>query len=391
MSASTYQPQTQRNTRLEAALTGGAARPQGSPDWWLLALTLVFLGLGLTMVLSSSSVASMRFYQDSYHFFKRQLFFACLGLACLGTACVLPRAWLEKRHYLFLAASLILLILCLSPAGVSVNKARRWIDLGFTRMQPMEFAKIALVLYLAYFMSAKQHIIKTFSRGVIPPFFFTGAFCLLLLLQPDFGGATVMALILFFMCLIGGTRFIYLSISAILAGGLGVLLILMEPYRFQRFTAFLDPFADAGGEGYQLVQSLYALGSGGLSGIGLGAGRQKLFYLPEAHTDFILSVLGEELGFLGISLVFILLLLLFWRGLRIALRQEDLRGRLTAFGLTMVLCLPMLLNLAVVSGSIPSKGVAMPFVSYGGTSLLSSLICAGLLLNYSRSQGKGPS
>jgi cell division protein FtsW len=206
----------------------------------------------------------------------------------------------------------------------------------------------------------------------------------LLLKQPDFGGATVLAVLLFFMCLVGGSRLLYLIISGLFAGGAAAMLIIMEPYRLQRFTGFIDPDADALGSGYQLVQSFYAMGSGGIFGTGLGAGAQKVFYLPEAHTDFILAVLSEELGLIGVTALFLLIALLIWRGMRIAFRQQDLRGRLTAFGLTLILAIPMLLNAAVVSGSVPTKGVAMPFFSYGGTSLLSSFICVGLLLNYSR-------
>lgn len=386
--------------RLKSARSGGLeklrlskAKPvpaasASAPDWWLLGVVLILLAFGLTMVLSSSGVAAMRFHNDPYYFFKRQLLFACMGLGLMALSMAVPRSFIERMQYPTLFFTLFLLVLCLSPVGVSVNGARRWLNLGFTRIQPMEFAKIALVLYLAFFMSTKQHIIKTFSKGIIPPFLITGILCLLLLAQPDFGGATVLAMLLFFMCLIGGTRLIYLLASAVLAVGAAVLLIIMEPYRFQRLTSFMDPFANAQGSGYQLVQSFYAIGSGGITGVGLGAGRQKLFYLPEAHTDFILSVLGEELGLIGISAVFILLAILFWRGLRIALRQPDLRGRLTAFGLTLVLCIPMVLNMAVISGSVPSKGVPMPFFSYGGTSLIASLICVGILLNYSRTMNE---
>lgn len=355
-----------------------------APDWWLLGVVLTLLAFGLTMVLSASGVAAMRFHNDPYFFFKRQFMFACMGLVLMVIAMAVSRSFIERMQYPVLFFVLFLLVLCLSPVGVSVNGARRWLNLGFIRIQPMEFAKIALVLYLAFFMSTKQHIIKTFSKGIIPPFLITGILCLLLLAQPDFGGATVLAMLLFFMCLIGGTRLIYLMASAALAGGAAVLLVIMEPYRYQRLTSFMDPFANQHGSGYQLVQSFYAIGSGGISGVGLGAGRQKLFYLPEAHTDFILSVLGEELGLIGITAVFILLAVVFWRGLRIAMRQPDLRGRLTAFGLTLVLCIPMVLNMAVISGSVPSKGVPMPFFSYGGTSLIASLIAVGILLNYSR-------
>lgn len=366
------------------SLRRNGSTAEGGPDLVLLGSVLILLAMGLTMVLSASGVAAQRFYDDQYYFFKKQLMFAVLGLICMWAAYVMPRALLERLHYLFLFGCIGLLLLCLSPAGVSVNGARRWLNLGFIRIQPMEFCKIALVLYLAYFMSTKQEIIKTFSRGIIPPFLLTGLMCLLLLAQPDFGGALVLAMLLFFMCLIGGTRLIYLFASGALALGSAALLVIMEPYRFKRLASSMDPFADPLGAGYQLVQSFYAIGSGGIGGVGLGAGRQKLFYLPEAHTDFILSVLAEELGLMGITLVFVLLAVVFWRGLKIALGQKDLRGRLSAFGLTLVLTIPMILNMAVISGSVPTKGVPMPFFSYGGTSLLASLIAVGLLLNYAK-------
>jgi cell division protein FtsW len=249
----------------------------------------------------------------------------------------------------------------------------------------MEFAKIALVLYLAYFMSTKQAIVKTFGKGVIPPFLITAVFCLLLLLQPDFGGAAFCALLLFFMCYVGGTRFIYLLLSAAIACAGAYLLVMDKPYRFRRLLGFLDPFADASDSGYHLVQSFYAFGSGGISGAGLGAGRQKLFYLPEAHNDFIMAVIGEEMGFIGISLVLFLLGAFFWRGMRIALSQSQLRERLISFGLLLILAISCVVNMAVVMGLVPPKGVPMPFISYGGSSLLSSLLCVGLLLNLSRS------
>lgn len=358
--------------------------PTHGPDWWLLGLALTLVALGLTMVFSSGSIAAIRLFNDQYFFFKRQVTFAVIGLFCMYTAYVVPRSFIEKLQYPILLLTFAALIFVFSPFGISVNGAKRWINLGFIRIQPMEFAKIALVLYLAFFLSTKQHIIKTFSRGVIPPFLITALLCLLLLLQPDFGGAAVLTLLLFFLCLVGGTRLIYLIFSALLACGAGALLIIMEPYRFQRLTSFMDPFANAQKSGYQLVQALYAIGSGGVFGLGLGGGRQKLHYLPESHTDFIMAVLAEELGLVGITIIFILLALLIWRGVRIAVLQPELRGRLTAFGLTLILAIPMLLNMAVVSASVPSKGVPMPFFSYGGTSLLSSMICVGLLLNYSR-------
>ncbi|MDR0339000.1 MAG: putative lipid II flippase FtsW [Desulfovibrio sp.] len=356
----------------------------GRPDWWFLAITAVLVIIGLMMVFSASGILAERMQADTYYFFKRQLLFAVESAIVLAVAAGLPRSVLHHAHYPALLISFVLLVLCLSPLGDPAKGAHRWIGFGPLRFQPMEFAKIALVLYLAYFMSTKQGIVKSFSKGVIPPFLITGLMCALLLMQPDFGAAAFCAILLFIMCFVGGTRLIYLLASALIASGGAYLLVVAEPYRFRRLLAFRDPFADASDTGYHLVQSFYAFGSGGLWGEGLGAGRQKLFYLPEAHNDFIMAVMGEEAGFVGISLIFMLVAAFFWRGMIIALRQPDLRGRITAFGLLLVPAVSCVLNLAVVMGLVPPKGVPMPFISYGGSSLLGSLICVGLLLNLSR-------
>ena len=370
-----------------AVLPGDALcdrRSPDHPDWWLFAIAAVLTAIGLTMVFSASGITAERMQADSYYYFKRQILFALVGGIGLTVAAALPRRILFSLHYPLLFLTVVMLALCISPLGISAKGAHRWIGFGPLRIQPMEFAKITLVLYLAYFLSTKQAIVKTFGKGVIPPFLITGVFCLLLLCQPDFGGAAFCALLLFFLCYVGGTRLVYLILSAIIACGGAGLLMVAEPYRFRRLLAFRDPFADAADAGYHLVQSFFAFGSGGISGIGLGAGKQKLFYLPEAHNDFIMAVMGEETGFIGISLIFLLMGALFWRGMRIALRQTRLRERLIAFGLLLNLAISSVLNLAVVMGLVPPKGVPMPFISYGGSSLLASLLCVGLLLNLSR-------
>ena len=354
------------------------------PDFWLLGLTFILLSMGLMTLLSASGVVAERMHADPLYFFKRQLSFASVGILAMLVLMATPRGILYKLQYPMLFGSLLLLLLTLTPLAAKVKGAHRWLSLGPVNIQPMEFAKISLVLYLAYFMSTKQAIVKTFSRGVIPPFAVTAAFCAILLAQPDFGGAAVLSLLLFFMCLAGGTRLIYLAISAALACGGAYLLVMHEAYRFRRILAFLDPFKVARNEGYQLVQSLYSLGSGGLWGAGLGDSKQKLFFLPDAHTDFIMAIAGEELGFIGLTFIFLLLGLFFWRAMRVAFLQENLRDRLTAFGLTLTLGLSMVLNMAVVLGVAPPKGLPMPFFSYGGSSLLATFICVGFLLNLSR-------
>ena len=356
----------------------------GSIDWWLFATVLTLLCLGLLMVLSAGGVVGERNFGDQYFFFKRQMAFVVFGLIIMLACIFFPRKFLNKLHYPTVLIVIILLVAVLTPLGIDVNGAKRWLPfLGFS-LQPMEFARIALVLYLAYFLSTHQELVKTFSKGVIPPFAITGLFCLLLLLQPDFGAAIIMLSLLFFLCLAGGTRFIYLAISFGMLVSLAVTLILNSPYRMRRLLAFMDPFKDAQGAGYQLVQSFYALADGGFFGVGMGNGRQKLLYLPEAHNDFIMSVIGEELGLLGISFVMVLFIMLFTRCYHVIVGQPELRDKLTAFGLTLIIVLGSSLNLAVIMGMVPPKGVSMPFLSYGGSSMLASLICVGILLNYSR-------
>lgn len=371
--------------RKESRVLGGTAENTGSQyDWWLFAIVLMLLCIGILMVLSASGVVAERLNGDKYYFFKRQLVYACVGGLALWIAATMPRSLLYRLQYPFLIGVIMLLLITLSPLGSRINGAQRWISLKFFSIQPLEFAKIALAFYLAYFMSTKQELVKTFSRGVIPPFAVTGLLCLLLLAQPDFGGAVVLAMILFFMCIAGGTRFIYLFVSIAIALAGAIALIVYEPYRARRLVAFLDPFEDAQNAGYQLVQSLYALGSGGFFGVGMGGSAQKMFYLPEAHNDFIMAVVGEELGFFGLSLIMGLFVMLFVRCYRIVMGQTELRDRLSAFGVTLVLALGATLNLAVVMGMAPPKGVAMPFLSYGGSSLLASMICVGLLMNFSK-------
>ncbi|MGL1861273.1 MAG: putative lipid II flippase FtsW [Pseudodesulfovibrio sp.] len=356
----------------------------GGLDHWLLTATLLLGGFGLIMVLSSSGIMAERVYDDKYFFFKRQLMFTGIGLVGMLACMQMPRRILYGLTYFWVALAIVLLGLCLTPFGVHVNGASRWINLGPINLQPLEHTKIALVLYLAYFFARKQDMVKSFSVGFLPPFIVTGFLCGLLLLQPDFGGAVVLAGLLFFMCMVGGTRISYLFTSLIFGAGAGWLLISSSPYRLKRWTAFLDPFASAQNEGYQLVQSLYAFGSGQLFGTGIGAGSQKLFFLPEAHNDFIMAVVGEELGFFGMSLFFFAIGFFLWRAFRVAITQEDLQDRFTAFGITCIIALGMILNLAVVLGTVPPKGVAMPFISYGGSSLTVSFLCAGILLNLSR-------
>lgn len=353
-------------------------------DWRLFIAMCFLLAIGLVMVLSASGIVAESAYGDKYYFFKRQLIFAASGGLALWGGALLPRWLLYKMQYPAIFFCLLLLLITLSPLSPAINGAHRWIRLGPVNLQPMEFVKIALALYLAYFMSSKQTLIKTFTRGVIPPFAVTALFCFLLLLQPDFGSAVVLASLLFFMCIAGGTRFIYLFFALALAASGALALAISAPYRMRRLLAFIDPFQDAHNTGYQLVQSLLAIGSGSFFGVGMGASRQKMFYLPEAHNDFIMAVLAEETGFVGVSVVILLFGFIFWRCYRIIMGQSTLRDRYTAFALTVILCMGVIMNLAVVMGVAPPKGVPMPLLSYGGSNLVATMLCVGLLMNFSR-------
>lgn len=358
----------------------------GPFDLWLLGAALLLAGLGLVMVFSSSGVMAERLNGNRYYFFQRQGIFALISVTLMGICAWMPRRLLHGPVYIWLFAIIGLLVLTLVPPfSVKAGGARRWMHFGPATLQPMELAKVVLVMYLAYFFSQKQKLVRSFSVGFIPPVMVTGFLGLILLLQPDFGGAVFLGMLFFFMSLVGGTRLTYLAVSMMFGIGAMGLLIASSPYRFKRWFAFLDPFKDPQNVGYQLVQSFYAFGSGGIVGAGFGAGKQKLFYLPEAHNDFIMAVLGEELGFIGVSLVFVCIGILLWRSFRVALAQDDLRDRFTAYGMALVLGLGFLLNLAVVLGCVPPKGVAMPFLSYGGSNLLSCFLCVGILLNLSRS------
>ena len=293
-------------------------------DAALLAGVLTLLGIGLVMVLSASGVMAERVMGDKYHYFVRQAAFATAGLGVMAFFAWVPRTLVIKLRYLWVGAAVLLVGLTLAgPLAQKAGGATRWLNLGPVGVQPLEFAKLALVIYLAYFFSAKQQLLDSFSKGFCTPAAVTLLLAAMLIKQPDYGGAVMTVLIFVAMAWVGGARFGHLLGTSVLAGGLGYMLLMSADYRVKRLKVFLDPFADPLGDGYQLVQSLYALGSGGPLGVGLGASRQKLLFLPEAHNDFLMAVVGEELGFAGMSLIFVLVGLVLWRGLAIAWGQEE--------------------------------------------------------------------
>ncbi len=352
------------------------------------AFSLMFLGLG--MVFIASNVMAQTNYGDPFYFVKRQGMYAFLGVGALLLGRKINYQSYQRWVYPALFFSLICLILVFIPGiGGKVRGAARWIRLGPFTLQPSEFAKIAVVLFLAYSFARKREKMKYFAIGFLPHMLVSGLFIGLIGIETDFGTALTLAAIVFTMLFVGGTRLthIVLSLGAVIF--LAVMAVLKDPKKFDRILSFLDPWKHGADVGYQLKQSLLAIGSGNLWGLGPGQSRAKLFYLPDAHTDFILSIFSEELGFLGFLLILALFTTLVIRGLRLSLKAPDTFGSYLALGLTLVIGLPAAINMGVVSGILPTKGLSLPFLSYGGSSLMASLLAVGILLNIS-SQVKRP-
>ena len=359
--------------------------PEPKPQNWdyiLLLVTLCLVGFGLVMVLSSSSILAEKRYGDPYFFFRPQVAYALAGLAIMLVFKNIPYQFFCRTSYLALLATLAGLALVLVPGlGHSAGGASRWLRLAGFSFQPSELAKLALVIYLAYSLAAKRDKIKLFAYGLVPHLFILGVLVFLVALEPDFGSAVILTLIAFIMFFVAGVRVSYLVALALMAAPVAYLFVVRSPYRLQRIMAYLSPWDDPLGSGYHIIHSMMAFATGGLTGLGPGAGRQKLFYLPEPHTDFIFAVVGEELGFIGVALVTVLFLLLIWRGLAVALNSFELEGTYLALGLTLIIGLQAFMNMAVVTGLLPTKGLALPFFSYGGSAMLVNFACMGILMN----------
>jgi cell division protein FtsW len=352
--------------------------------WAVLGLTAV----GLTMVYSASAVSAAEKMGDPLYFVKRQAVAAAVGLTAMVVLMRTGYRRLEALAYPVLVITLVTLVLVLIPGvGTVAGGARRWIRMPGFSFQPGELAKVAMVLYLARSLSRKKEKVRQFAIGFVPHTLVAGLLVILVLLQPDFGTAVTIALLLFTMLFVAGARISWLVGSVIVAAPLAIHAVASSPYRMKRILAFLDPWAHRQDIGYQVAESLMSVGSGGLFGLGLGAGKQKLFYLPEAHTDFIVSVIGEELGLVGIGLTLALFAVLVWRGVRAAFNAPDAFGAYLALGITSLLGLQAIVNMSVAFGLLPTKGLTLPFISYGGTSLTLSLGAAGVLLAISSGRG----
>jgi len=337
----------------------------------------VLLGIGLVMVASTAPASNPA--QARYLVLKHTLWLAASLVALLLTYSV-DYHRLRPFTVPLLLASLASLVAVLF-VGATVNGAKRWFRVGELSLQPSEFCKLALCLYMADFLAREQERIKTFFKGFVQPMLIMGVAFVLILREPDFGTALLIAMVTFGMLYVAGIRMIHVVPAAIASAPLLVYIAMRMPHVWQRIVTFLNPWAEPQGAGYQIVQSLIALGSGGLTGLGLGNSRQKLLYLPEANSDFVFAIIGEELGLVGAATVVALFALLFWCGLKVARRAPDLYGSLLAFGITFTIGLQAVVNIAVVTCSAPTKGIALPMVSAGGSALVATMAALGLLMN----------
>ena len=355
------------------------------PDMWLFAAVVALVSVGVVMVYSASAIIAADRFHDPYFFLKKQLFWAVLGFGCLWAAMTANYRILERLMLPLLVVSLVLLVLVLVPPfSQEINGTRRWFRWGPVSFQPAELAKFSLVVYLAHFLTRRREVVESFWLGLLPPLLVAGSMAGLVLLQPDMGSSLTLVVLVFCLLFLAGGRVRQMTLVAASALPLLAVAIYMAPYRLKRIMTFLDPWADPRGSGFQIIQSYLALGSGGLFGRGLGESKQKLFYLPEPHTDFVFAVLGEELGLLGAVFVIGLFGLLIWRGIRIGLGAPDPFGALLALGLTALLACQTLVNLGVVTGALPTKGLPLPFISFGGSALIMAMVSVGVLLNLSQ-------
>jgi cell division protein FtsW len=357
-------------------------------DPWLPALTLALVGAGVAMIYSASAPRALSAYGSSWHFAARQAAWAGLGFLVLAVgARVDYTRWGRAAGPLLVLTCLLLGAVLVPGVGVVVNGARRWLPIGPFALQPSELAKFVAVVYMAGYAARHGGALQAGGpAAVIRPMLVVGTLLGLIVVEPDLGNAVAIGAVSGVLLFVGGICWRYIVPLVGLAGAGLALAVYLEPYRLDRVRSFLDPWSDASDTGFQVVQSFLAFGSGGVTGLGLGEGRQKLFFLPEPHTDFIYAVIGEELGLLGAVLVLGLFAVFAWRGLTIARHAGEPFGRFLALGLTLMVVIQALVNMGVAVGVLPNKGLPLPFVSYGGSSLLVNLLAVGVLVNISKAR-----
>jgi cell division protein FtsW len=364
----------------------------GKYDKWLLLITVLLVGFGALMIYSCTSVVTPVLEKKGiteFYYFKRHIFTIIIGFIFMYLFYRLKPSSIKKMAIPLLIFSFVLLVLVFVPnIGVSAGGARRWIKLWPSTFQPSELVRISMVIFLAKYMSMPGYRTDSFT-SFIKPVVIMIIFQIAILKQPDFGAAMSLAFLTFAMLFLSGIRLRYPASLLVFAMPI-IIKLVMEPYRLRRLTSFLNPWEDSQSSGFQLVQSFIALGSGGLTGVGLGSSKQKLSYLPESHTDFIFSIIGEEFGFIGLSIVIALFLFLFVKGISIANKAKDEFVYYLAVGLSLMISLQALINFAVATGLVPTKGLPLPFISYGGSALLVNMTAIGILLSISRGEEIDP-
>lgn len=359
-----------------------------SADFMMIMLTLMLVIFGIIMVFSASYYWSINQFGQPYHFLIRDLFWAVTGFGWMFAAMIIDYHVLANKKIAVgaMIVSIILLALVLTPLGQNINGATRWIGVGPITIMPGEVAKICSIIFVSWYLSEKPERVLSLTRGVIPMLLLGGAYAGLIMMQPNMSTAITVLFIIMMIMFVAGMKYKHLIFLFGLGGAAMCALIFTDEdgYRLKRVTSFLDPFKDALGDGYQVVQSLLALGSGGLAGLGLGKSIQKNLYLPEPQNDFILAIIGEELGYIAIILLLIVYMFMIWGGIRIAMNAPDRFGMLLASGVTAMIGIQVLLNVAVVTSSMPATGVTLPFISYGGNALWMFMFSMGILLNVSR-------
>ncbi|MDD5465892.1 MAG: putative lipid II flippase FtsW [Candidatus Omnitrophica bacterium] len=351
----------------------------------LFTISVLLICIGIVMIYSSSSIYAWEKYGDSFYFLKRHLFFLLAGLLLTFLVMLVDYHLFRKHARLLLWIAFALLVLVLIPGiGREVSGARRWFRFKFISFQPAEFANLALIIYISDFICRKGDKIKLLLKGFIPPVCVLGAIALLILLQPDLGTVIALGSVILIMLFVAGSRGSYILSLLLCSLPALYLLVFKVPYRRSRILAFLNPWLDPKGTGFQIIQSQIAIGSGGLFGRGLGHSQQKLFYLPAAHTDFIFSIIGEELGLAGTLGIVALFMIFIQQGLKIIKNAQDKFGYFLALGLVLMISLKAIVNIGVSCGVFPTKGLPLPFISYGGSSLIFDMVSLGILINIAR-------
>lgn len=358
-------------------------------DFTLLITILLLLGIGLIMVLSASSPSALSETGNSYSFFSKQLIFAVLGIFAMLFISKIDYRFYQKfyKHAWWIAVILLVLVLV---TGKTINGSKRWIYITETlSFQPSELVKMLMIVFYAGILTNNRDELESYGKGFIKHILMVAPIIGLLILEPHLSSSVVIIGICSIMMIMAGCKFLHFLLTGLVVGVPGlVALIVAAPYRLQRVVTFLDPWKDATGDGWQVIQSLYAIGSGGLFGVGLGDSKQKYLYIPEPHNDFIFAILGEEIGFIGCAIVLILFAVFIWRGILIAMKAPDMFGSLLAIGITSLVGIQVIINVAVVTSSMPATGMPLPFFSYGGTALFMLLCEMGVLLNISRATAK---